>query len=111
MENHTYISGLKPEEDSFGNNIFESFNSGNLYSGYEIEERSDGRFILYGDSNSYFEPFEEWTSIQKKIAPMPPKLSPVIASLINQNKALLIKRKSLLKKLLRQIKSRSMVKM
>ena len=69
MKNHTYISGLKPEEDSFGNNIFESFNSGNLYSGYEIEERSDGRFILYGDSNSYFEPFEEWTSIQKKLAP------------------------------------------
>jgi SAM-dependent methyltransferase len=69
MTNHTYISGLKTEEDSFGNNIFESFNSGKLYNGYEIEERSDGRFILNGDSNSYFEPFEEWTSIQKIIAP------------------------------------------
>jgi 2-polyprenyl-3-methyl-5-hydroxy-6-metoxy-1,4-benzoquinol methylase len=68
MNNHQYIHGLKPEEDSFGNNIYESYNSGNLYSGYEIEERSDGRFILYGDSNAYFEPFEEWTSIQKKIA-------------------------------------------
>ena len=68
MSRHLYINALKPEEDSFGNNIFESFNSGNLYSGYEIEERSDGRFILYGDSNSYFEPFEEWTSIQKMIA-------------------------------------------
>ena len=66
---HTTIHGLKPEEDSFGNNIFESYNSGNLYSGHEIEERSDGRFILNGDSNSYFEPFEEWTSIQKQIAP------------------------------------------
>jgi SAM-dependent methyltransferase len=69
MSKHQYIQGLKPEEDSFGNNIFESFNSGKLYSGYEIEERSDGRFILYGDSNAYFEPFEEWTSIQKSIAP------------------------------------------
>jgi SAM-dependent methyltransferase len=69
MENHIYINGLKQEEDSFGNNIFESFNSGNLYSGYEIEERSDGRFILYGDSNSYFEPFEEWTTIQRLTAP------------------------------------------
>jgi 2-polyprenyl-3-methyl-5-hydroxy-6-metoxy-1,4-benzoquinol methylase len=69
MTKHQYIHGLKPEEDSFGNNIFESFNSGNHYSGYEIEERSDGRFILNGDSNSYFEPFEEWTSIQKLIAP------------------------------------------
>jgi SAM-dependent methyltransferase len=68
MSRHVYINGLRPEEDSFGNNIFESYNSGNLYSGYEIEERSDGRFILYGDSNSYFEPFEEWTSIQKIIA-------------------------------------------
>jgi SAM-dependent methyltransferase len=69
MNKHHYIQGLKPEEDSFGNNIFESYNSGKLYSGYEIEERSDGRFILYGDSNSYFEPYEEWTSIQKLIAP------------------------------------------
>jgi SAM-dependent methyltransferase len=69
MKNHIYIHGLKDEEDSFGNNIFESYHSGNLYSGYEIEERSDGRFILYGDSNSYFEPFEEWTTIQQQIAP------------------------------------------
>jgi SAM-dependent methyltransferase len=66
---HITIHELKPEEDSFGNNIFESYKSGNLYSGFEIEERSDGRFILNGDSNSYFEPFEEWTSIQKQIAP------------------------------------------
>jgi hypothetical protein len=28
MSRHTYINGLKPEEDSFGTNIFESFNSG-----------------------------------------------------------------------------------
>jgi SAM-dependent methyltransferase len=69
MKNHIHIHGLLPEEDSFGNNIFDSYHSGNLYSGYEIEERSDGRFTLYGDSNAYFEPFEEWTSIQKIIAP------------------------------------------
>jgi hypothetical protein len=30
MENHTYISGLKPEEDSFGNNIFELGNCAGL---------------------------------------------------------------------------------
>jgi len=68
MNKHIEICGLKPAEDSFGNNIFDCYTSGRLYSGYEIEERSDGRFILNGDSNSYFEPFEEWTTIQKQLS-------------------------------------------
>ena len=65
MKNHLEVIGLLPQQDAFGNNIFDCYHSGNHLLGYEIEERDDGRFILYGDSNAYFEPYKEWTSIQR----------------------------------------------
>jgi SAM-dependent methyltransferase len=68
IKHEIIIQGLKPSEDAFGNNIFDCYSSGNYFGGYEIEERDDGRFILYGDSNAYFEDFESWTTIQKELS-------------------------------------------
>jgi len=61
MSEHIVIKGLELEEDAFGNNIHDCYQSGNHYGGYEIEERDDGRFTMYGDSNAYFEPLDEDT--------------------------------------------------
>lgn len=60
------ISGLKPHEDAYGNNIFDTYH--NLGGGYDIIEREDGHFTLNGDSDAYIEPFDDWSSIQKKAA-------------------------------------------
>ena len=68
INQHLNLFGLKADQDAFGNNIYETYISGKFYSGYEIGERSDGYFTLYGDSNAYFEPFEEWSSIQKELS-------------------------------------------
>ena len=68
MKDTHLIHGLHPSEDAFGNNIHDCFESGNHRGGYEIEERDDGRFILYGDSNAYFEPLEDWTQTQQQLA-------------------------------------------
>ncbi len=68
MSKHIHIHGLEPHEDAFGNNMYDCFLSGNYLGGYEIEERDDGRFILNGDSNSYFESFEDWGGLQKEIS-------------------------------------------
>ncbi|MDG2228307.1 MAG: class I SAM-dependent methyltransferase [Flavobacteriales bacterium] len=64
MKNYI-IKGLQDFEDAFGNNMKDCYESGNYGGGYEIEERDDGRFTLYGDSNSYFENFEDWSDLQK----------------------------------------------
>ena len=59
------IKGLQELEDAFGNNMKDCYESGNYGSGYEIVERDDGQFTLNGDSNSYFEGFEDWSDLQK----------------------------------------------
>ena len=64
MKNYI-IKGLQDFEDAFGNNMKDCYESGNFGGGYEIEERDDGRFTLYGDSNSYFENFEDLSDLQK----------------------------------------------
>jgi hypothetical protein len=63
-----YLSGLELTEDAFGNNIFDTYQSGNLSTGYEIVERSDGCFTINGDSNAYFDNFDSWNSIQKEVS-------------------------------------------
>ena len=68
MSEHLFIKGLEVEEDAFGNNIHDCYQTGNHYAGYEIEERDDGRFTMYGDSNAYFEPLEDWTQTQQQLA-------------------------------------------
>ena len=69
MSEHIVIKGLEVAEDAFGNNIQDCYQTGNHYGGYEIEERDDGRFTMYGDSNAYFEPIEEWSQTQQRLAP------------------------------------------
>tara|TARA_B100001287_G_scaffold1325_1_gene1013 strand:+ start:24803 stop:25579 length:777 start_codon:yes stop_codon:yes gene_type:complete len=64
MKNYI-IKGLQEFEDAFGNNMKDCFDSGDYGSGYEIVERDDGQFTLNGDSNAYFEGFEDWTDLQK----------------------------------------------
>lgn len=59
------ISGLNPSEDSYGNNMLDSYKTG--IPGYDIVERDDGCFTLNGDSDAYTEEFEKWDKIQKDI--------------------------------------------
>ena len=63
-----YLAGLEESEDAFGNNIFDTYQSGNLTTGYEIVERSDGCYTINGDSNAYFDSFDSWNSIQKEVS-------------------------------------------
>ena len=55
-----------PNEDAYGNNIYESFISG--VGGYDIVERDDGKFTLNGDSDAYTEDYKHWSAIQKAAA-------------------------------------------
>lgn len=57
------VSGLKPNEDAYGNNIYDTYH--NLGGGYDIIEREDGHFTLNGDSDAYTELHEFWSQIQK----------------------------------------------
>lgn len=58
------ISGLKENEDAYGNNISDTYHK--LGGGYDIIEREDGHFTLNGDSDAYTEEFSLWSSIQKE---------------------------------------------
>lgn len=60
------IKGLSPQEDAYGNNIFDTFHA--LGGGYDIIEREDGHFTLNGDSDAYTEEFALWSRIQKEAA-------------------------------------------
>lgn len=57
---------LKPHEDAYGNNIYDSFMSGR--AGYDLVEREDGCIVLNGDSDTYTAPFREWDTIQQEAA-------------------------------------------
>lgn len=63
--NFLKVSGLNITEDSYGNNMLDSYRTG--IPGYDIVERDDGCFTLNGDSDAYTEEYEKWDDIQKSV--------------------------------------------
>ena len=63
--NFLKVSGLNITEDSYGNNMLDSYRTG--IPGYDIVERDDGCFTLNGDSDAYTEEYEKWDDIQKTV--------------------------------------------
>ncbi len=65
-EKRIEVIELAPEQDAFGQNIWETYTQKG--GGYDIIEREDGCFTLSTDSASFKEGPEAWTKIQQDAA-------------------------------------------